>query len=96
MLKAMTPAAGHVSRVAVQAAAFGNIPHRVTVGGRKVPVAWFRSMNRLTVSLTMAGRDDLVLLVVPPQASAASADRALKAAAAGTGDAKVMLAAAGA
>ncbi len=95
---AVTSAAGHVSRVAVQADAFGNIPHRVNLGGRKVPVAWFRSMNRDTVSLTMAGRDDLVLLVVPPQASAASAQRALETAAAGsgTGDARAMLTAAGA
>ncbi|MGO9083444.1 MAG: hypothetical protein ACLQDY_31205 [Streptosporangiaceae bacterium] len=44
----------------------------------------------------MAGRDDLVLLVVPPQASAASADRALRTAAAGsgTGVAQAMLVAA--
>jgi hypothetical protein len=57
-----------VSRVALQAGAFDNIPHKLTVGGRKVHVAWFRYMNANTVILTMANRDDLVLLVVPPLA----------------------------
>ncbi|MGO9083443.1 MAG: hypothetical protein ACLQDY_31200 [Streptosporangiaceae bacterium] len=39
-----------MSRVAVQAGAFGNIPHRVSIGGGKVPAAWFRPMNGRTVS----------------------------------------------
>jgi hypothetical protein len=37
--------AGRVSRVALQADAFGNIPHQLTAGGHKVRVAWFRYMN---------------------------------------------------
>jgi uncharacterized protein DUF5994 len=85
-----------VSRVAVQAGAFGNIPHRLTVGGRKVRVAWFRYMNMNTVLLTMAGRDDLVLLVVPPLAPPAAAARALRAVSGpGAGPADAILAAAG-
>jgi hypothetical protein len=75
--------AGRVSRVALQAAAFGNIPHKLTVGGRKVPVGWFRYMNKHTVILTMAGRDDLVLLVIPPRASPEAAAEALGLAASG-------------
>jgi Family of unknown function (DUF5994) len=85
-----------VSRVAVQADAFGNIPHRLTIGGRKVHVAWFRYMNINTVLLTMAGRDDLVLLVVPPQAPPAAAAQALRAASGpGAGPPDAILAAAG-
>jgi hypothetical protein len=89
--------AGRVSRVALQADAFGNIPHRLDVGGRKVPVAWFKHMNMHTVILTMAGRDDLVLLVIPPKASPAAAAEALGLAASGrrAGQAEAILAAAG-
>jgi prophage tail gpP-like protein len=64
----------------VQAEAFGNIPHKLTVGGRTVRVAWFRYMSINTVLLTMADRDDLVLLVVPPLAPAEAAAQALRAA----------------
>jgi hypothetical protein len=70
---------GRVSRVALQAGAFDNIPHRLMVGERKVHVAWFRYMNMNTVILTMADRDDLVLLVVPPLAPPAAAAQALRA-----------------
>ncbi len=97
LLTELTARAGPVSRVAVPAGAFGNIPHQLTVGGRRVHVAWFRSMNTHTISLTMAGRDDLTLLVVPPQASPASAAEALRLAAAGhpVGQPQDVLAAAG-
>jgi hypothetical protein len=87
---------GRVSRVAVQAEAFGNIPHKLTVGGRTVRVAWFRYMDINTVLLTMADRDDLVLLVVPPLAPPAAAAQALRAASGpGAGPADAILAAAG-
>ena len=83
MLTELSPLAGRVSRVAVQVDAFGNIPHQLVVGGRKVHVAWFRAMDPHTISLTMAGRDRLTLLVVPPQASPASGAEALRLAADG-------------
>ena len=88
---------GRVSRVALQADAFANIPNKLTVGGRKVPVGWFRYMNRHTVIVTMAGRDDLVLLVIPPRASPAAAAEALGLAASGarSGPPEAILAAAG-
>jgi hypothetical protein len=90
-------ATGRVSRVALQADAFDNIPHQLIVGGRKVHVAWFRHMNMNTVYLTMADRDDLVLLVVPPLAPPAAAAQALRAVASGpgAGSAEAILAAAG-
>jgi hypothetical protein len=89
--------AGRVSRVALQVSAFANIPHRLTIGGRTVHVAWFRYMNVHTVILTMASRDDLVLLVVPPEASPAAAAEALRLAASGgrIGRPEAILAAAG-
>jgi Family of unknown function (DUF5994) len=89
--------AGRVSRVALQADAFTNIPRKLDVGGRKVPVGWFRYMNKHTAIVTMAGRDDLVLLVIPPWASPAAAAEALALAASArrAGPPEAILAAAG-
>jgi hypothetical protein len=89
--------AGRVSRVALQVGAFANIPHQLTVSGRKVHVAWFRYMNVYSVILTMASRDDLVLLVIPPGASPAGAAEALRLSASGwrAGPPEAILAAAG-
>jgi hypothetical protein len=83
LIAELTTRAGRVSRVALQADAFKNIPPRLTVGGRKVPVAWFRYTNKHTAIVTMAGRDDLVLLVIPPRASPEAAAEALELAASG-------------
>ncbi|HEY2079810.1 MAG TPA: DUF5994 family protein [Streptosporangiaceae bacterium] len=96
LIAELSDRAGRVSRVALQADAFDNIPHKLTVGGRKVHVAWFRYMNKNTVLLTMANRDDLVLLVVPPLAPPAAAAQALRAASGpGAGPADAILADAG-
>jgi Family of unknown function (DUF5994) len=97
LIAELSTRAGRVSRVGLQADAFRNIPHKLTVGGRKVPVGWFRYMNKHTVILTMAGRDDLVLLVIPPRASREAAAEALGLAASGrrAGPPEAMLAAAG-
>lgn len=94
LIAELSTRAGRVSRVALQAGAFDNIPHQLTVGERKVHVAWFRYMNANTIILTMAERDDLVLLVVPPLAPPAAAAQALRAAASGAGSADAILAAA--
>jgi Family of unknown function (DUF5994) len=97
LIAELSTRAGRVSRVGLQADAFGNIPHKLTVSGRKVPVGWFRYMNKHTVILTMAGRDDLVLLVIPPLASPEAAVEALGLAASGrrAGPPEAILAAAG-
>jgi hypothetical protein len=97
LIAELTGLAGRVRRVALQADAFSNIPHRLDIGGRKVAVAWFRYMNKHTVILTMASRDDLVLLVVPPRASQEAATEALRLAASGrrAGPPEAILAAAG-
>ncbi len=49
-------------------------------------VGWFRHMNPLTAILTMADQDDLILLVVPPEASQAAAAEMLRLAVAGRPD----------
>jgi hypothetical protein len=97
LIAELSARAGRVSRVALQVGAFDNIPHRLWVGERKVHVAWFRYMNMNTVILTMADRDDLVLLVVPPLAPPVAAAQALRAVASGpgAGSADAILAAAG-
>jgi Family of unknown function (DUF5994) len=81
LIAELSARAGRVSRVALQADAFANIPKKVDVGGRRVPVAWFRYMNKHTAIMTMADRDHLVLLVIPPLASPAAAAEALRLAA---------------
>jgi len=78
LITELSAQAGRATRVAVQVGAFDNIPHQLTVGGRKVHVAWFQYMNEHTAILTMADRDDLILLVVPPQASPVAAAEALR------------------
>lgn len=97
MLDELSARAGRVSRVALQVDAFSNIPHRLTAGGHTIHVAWFRSMNTHTINVTMAGRDNLTLLVVPPQASPAQAGEALRLASAShpAGQSQDILAAAG-
>jgi Family of unknown function (DUF5994) len=97
LLTELSARAGRASRIALQVDAFSNIPHQLAVGGRKVHVAWFRYMNPHTALLTMAGRDDLILLVVPPQAGPEAAAEALRLAASGrhAGGAQAILAAAG-
>ena len=96
LITELSARAGRVSRVALQVGAFDNIPHKLTIAGRKVHVAWFRYMNKDTVILTMANRDDLVLLVVPPLATPAAAATALRAASEpGAGPAAAILAAGG-
>ena len=97
LLTAISAQAGRVSRIALQVDAFDNIPHQLTVGGRRVRVAWFRYMSPHRAILTMAGRDDLILLVVPPSADQEAAAEALRRAASGrhAGTPEAILAAAG-
>lgn len=82
MLAELSAQAGRVRRVALQVDAFSDIPHLIMINGRPVHVAWFRSMDPMTVNMTMAARDNLTLLVIPPGASADSAAEALRLAAA--------------
>jgi hypothetical protein len=85
MLTELSAQAGRVRRVALQMDAFSDIPHLIMINGRPVHVAWFRSMDPMTINMTMAARDNLTLLVVPPGASADTAAEALRLAAASSG-----------
>jgi hypothetical protein len=84
LLTELSTRAGRVRRVALQVGAFDNIPHQLTVGGRKVRVGWFKYMNPHTALLTMADQYDLILLVVPPETSPVAAAEALRLAASGS------------
>jgi Family of unknown function (DUF5994) len=83
LLAELSTRAGRVRRVALQVGAFDNIPHQLAVGGCRVRVGWFTYMNPHTALLTMADQDDLILLVVPPEASPVAAAEALRLAALG-------------
>lgn len=82
MLAELSAQAGRVRRVALQVDAFSDVPHLIMVNGRPVHVAWFRSMDPMTINMTMAARDNITLLVIPPGASADNAAEALRLAAA--------------
>jgi hypothetical protein len=68
---------GVITRVALNLDAWDSAPRRLVVDGRRVHVGWFRAMNADTIGVTNASRDRFVLLVVPPQATPASAASAM-------------------
>lgn len=86
LISELSTRTGRVRRIALQVDAFGSIPRQLSADGRKVHVGWFRHMNPLTAILTMADQDDLILLVVPPEASQAAAAEMLRLAVAGRPD----------
>ena len=57
-------------------------PILIMINGYLVHVAWFRSMAPMTINMTMAARDNLTLLVIPPGASVDNAGEVLRLAAA--------------
>ena len=68
---------GPITRVALNLDAWDTAPRRVAVDGRRVRVGWFRQLDAHTVGVTRAAQDRVVLLVVPPQATAAAAQIAM-------------------
>ena len=73
--------------MALNLTAWDSAPRRVAVDGRRVRVGWFRHMDADTVGVTRAGQDRVVLVVVPPQATAAAAGSAMAMAADGANSA---------
>lgn len=68
---------GVVLRLAVDALAWDDIPHRIAVAGHVVRVGWYTDMNHVIV-VTLGQREHLQLLVVPPQAAEQAALAALE------------------
>lgn len=60
-------------RVGLHVDAWDNIPHRIAAPGRAVRVGWFRSMDGRLVTLSLKGKPEITLQVIPPQATAARA-----------------------
>jgi len=83
LVKALAGLRGEVTHVLLNTAEWDEPhPRRVTVGGRAVRLGWFTSQPAgLITVMSDFGNDRFDLLVVPPDASQASADTALTAAA---------------
>ncbi|WP_405142094.1 DUF5994 family protein [Sphaerisporangium sp. NBC_01403] len=72
-------------RVGLHVDAWSDIPHRIPAPGRAVRVGWFRAMDPERVTLIVRGQKDVTLRVIPPEASAESAEAALAGSAASHG-----------
>lgn len=83
LVEALAGLRGQITHVLMNAEEW-DLPHprRATAGGRKVRLGWFTAQPAgLITIMSDFGRDRFDLLVVPPDASQASADTALTAAA---------------
>jgi Family of unknown function (DUF5994) len=70
-----------VTRVAYNPAPWGPTPRRLAADGRTLRLGWFRSIDRHLLNMTGdSNRGRLDLLVVPPDTTAAAAQRAFSAA----------------
>lgn len=87
---------GAIVRLGIDARDWDDIPRRLRVGGHVVRVGRFADVNHKII-VTRGPQDHILLLVIPPQASTASAKAALARAAVGTksGRPEEILAAAG-
>ncbi|MBC6460322.1 DUF5994 family protein [Actinomadura sp. HBU206391] len=77
---------GMITRLAVDATDWDDIPRRIKVGDRAVKVGWFPDLSHMII-VTRGRQDQFMLLVVPPDATPHAAQAALEWAAAGTGSA---------
>jgi len=56
----------HISRVAIGLTIWNNVPTRIMVAGRRIVVAWFRSIDPHIISVSCPNTDHFNLLVIPP------------------------------
>ncbi|WP_329518725.1 DUF5994 family protein [Spirillospora sp. NBC_01491] len=70
-------------RLTVDLADWDEVPRRLLVGGRMIKVGWLPDIDSMVI-VTRGRSDELMLLVVPPEAPEAPARAALASAAAGT------------
>jgi Family of unknown function (DUF5994) len=82
LVSSLNARVGAVLRLGVDARDWDEIPRRITVGGHLVRVGRFADVNHKII-VTLGSRDHILLLVIPPQASAAAAKSALAMAATG-------------
>lgn len=79
LITAVTESVGPIERVGLDAAAWDEVPGRMTVDDRIVHIDWFPAGDD-TVILTRGDHDHFVLLVVPPDTDPAAAQAAMAAA----------------
>jgi hypothetical protein len=78
LLAQMSTAGYQVRRVAYNLDAWDPAPRRLTVAGRVVRLGGFRTQNAAEIDLVdSAGSERTALVVIPPQADPAMAERAL-------------------
>ncbi len=65
-------------RVGVHQDAWRRIPRRLPARGRQVRVGWFRHTDPRVITLSFAGGEPVVLLVIPPGTAAGAAEAALR------------------
>ncbi|TYK51064.1 DUF5994 family protein [Actinomadura decatromicini] len=85
LLTALTVPPGVSARVTIDFNDWDDIPLRVTALGREVRVGWLAHLDHM-VALTCGRAAPMLLLVIPPGASPASAEDALARCAAEIGD----------
>jgi hypothetical protein len=82
LVSALDSRVGTVVRLGVDARDWDDIPRRITVAGHVVRIGRFADVNHKII-VTRGPQDHVMLLVVPPLASTASAKSALAMAASG-------------
>jgi len=76
LISLLNPQVGVVVRFGVDARDWDDIPRRMTVRGRRVSVGWFADLNHKII-VTRGPQDHILLLVIPPPATADAAESAL-------------------
>lgn len=79
LITAVAQHLGPVERVGLDAAAWDDVPRRMTIDDRVVHIDWF-PVGDDTVILTRGAHDHFLLLVIPPDADPAAAHAAMAAA----------------
>jgi hypothetical protein len=73
-----------VQRLSIHRDDRDEIPHRLTAdGGHDIRVDWFTTIPRHTISVTAAGKEPIMLLVVPAGTAEGAAQTAMNMAATG-------------
>lgn len=77
LLSVLVVRLGHIQRVSYNLTAWDPAPLRITVDGQAVRLGGFHSQHRHTVDVIALDRPRITLLVVPPEASEATAHEVL-------------------